>query len=246
MKNRRNYYRILHVQPDAPTEVISASYRTLMRHLKMHPDLGGDSSNAALINEAFATLRDAQKRAAYNRIIQGLVRRRFPKPALLPPVNKVMTPKPRTADHTSSGNRECLFCDARNHPKDASSPDAVCYSCESPLVPVGRDKGSSATRRLMERMPARMRVTCVEASRPSESFDVVTQDVSLNGMLVTSRHALSGGQRLKIQCSLADAVAVVVHVAVEPGVLRKRWHVGLQFLTIRIKQVRGAFVSANA
>ena len=38
-KNRRNYYRLLHVQPDAPTEVIKSSYRTLMRTLKRHPAL---------------------------------------------------------------------------------------------------------------------------------------------------------------------------------------------------------------
>jgi predicted transcriptional regulator len=34
MKNRRNYYRILQVQPDAPVEIIRASYRTMMRELK--------------------------------------------------------------------------------------------------------------------------------------------------------------------------------------------------------------------
>src|SRR5690606_3216066 len=56
--NRRNYYRVLHVQPDAPTEIIRMSYLTLMRRLKMHPDLGGDHRKAALINEAFATLVD--------------------------------------------------------------------------------------------------------------------------------------------------------------------------------------------
>jgi hypothetical protein len=39
-QNRRNYYRILHVQPDAPMEVIRASYRTLMQKLRFHPDLG--------------------------------------------------------------------------------------------------------------------------------------------------------------------------------------------------------------
>ena len=36
-KNRRDYYRVLHVQPDAPIEVIKAGYRTLMRTLKRHP-----------------------------------------------------------------------------------------------------------------------------------------------------------------------------------------------------------------
>ena len=65
-KNRRNYYRILHVQPDAPVEIIKSSYRTLMQKLKAHPDLGGDEWNAALINEACAVIIDPEKRAAYD------------------------------------------------------------------------------------------------------------------------------------------------------------------------------------
>ncbi len=52
MKNRRNYYRILQVQPDASPEVIRASYKTIMRELKTHPDLGGGHWNATLVNEA--------------------------------------------------------------------------------------------------------------------------------------------------------------------------------------------------
>jgi len=35
---------------------IAASYRTTMHRLKMHPDLSGAHEQAALINEAFATL----------------------------------------------------------------------------------------------------------------------------------------------------------------------------------------------
>jgi DnaJ-class molecular chaperone len=66
MKNRRNYYRILHVQPDAPREVIRSSYRAMMQGLRMHPDLGGDDGNAALINEAYAVLTDPGQRAAYD------------------------------------------------------------------------------------------------------------------------------------------------------------------------------------
>ena len=63
MDNRRNYYRILHVQPDAPTEIIKSSYRTLMQKLRMHPDLGGDQWNATLINEAYQTLMDRGRSA---------------------------------------------------------------------------------------------------------------------------------------------------------------------------------------
>ncbi len=66
MENRRNYYRILHVQRDAPPEIIRNSYRTLMQTLRMHPDLGGDHWNASLINEAYAVLSDPQKRSAYD------------------------------------------------------------------------------------------------------------------------------------------------------------------------------------
>ncbi len=67
MDNRRNYYRILQVQPDAPLEIIRASYRALMRTLKQHPDLGGDNWNASIINESYETLSDFRKRAIYDR-----------------------------------------------------------------------------------------------------------------------------------------------------------------------------------
>ncbi len=65
--NRRNYYRILHVQMDAPTEIIKASYRTCMQKLRAHPDLGGDNWNAALINAALAVLSNPEKRQRYDR-----------------------------------------------------------------------------------------------------------------------------------------------------------------------------------
>ena len=67
MKNKRNYYRLLQVQPDAPYEIIRASYRTLMKELKSHPDLGGENPHAYLINEAYETLSDSAKRAEYDK-----------------------------------------------------------------------------------------------------------------------------------------------------------------------------------
>ena len=67
MKNKRNYYRLLQVQPDAPYEIIHASYRTLMRELKSHPDMGGEHSDAYLLNEAFETLSNSAKRSEYDK-----------------------------------------------------------------------------------------------------------------------------------------------------------------------------------
>jgi curved DNA-binding protein CbpA len=66
-EERRNYYRTLNVQPDASLEIIKNNYRTLLQKLKMHPDLGGQNWNASIINEAYNTLRDPLKRAAYDK-----------------------------------------------------------------------------------------------------------------------------------------------------------------------------------
>jgi DnaJ-class molecular chaperone len=71
VKNKRNYYRILYVQPDAPTALIRASYQTLMQKLRQHPDLGGRHWNASIINEAYRVLVDPEKRDAYDRVLFG-------------------------------------------------------------------------------------------------------------------------------------------------------------------------------
>ncbi|MEY4414191.1 MAG: hypothetical protein RIQ53_1484 [Pseudomonadota bacterium] len=64
--NRRNHYRVLHVQPEAPIEVIKASYRTLMLQLRTHPDLGGRHTEAAMVNAAWHVLSDPLRRADYD------------------------------------------------------------------------------------------------------------------------------------------------------------------------------------
>jgi DnaJ-class molecular chaperone len=43
-RERRNLYRLLHVQPEAPPEVIKAAWRALMSTLRAHPDLGATPS----------------------------------------------------------------------------------------------------------------------------------------------------------------------------------------------------------
>lgn len=70
------------MQEDAPEEIIRTSYRTLMQRMKMHPDLGGDHWDASPINEAYATLIDADKRAEYDRQLPGSVETRRDTPDL--------------------------------------------------------------------------------------------------------------------------------------------------------------------
>jgi curved DNA-binding protein CbpA len=64
-----NYYRILQVQPDAPPEVIRHNYTILLQKLRIHPDLGGNNTDAALINVAYETLRHPDKRAEYDQLL---------------------------------------------------------------------------------------------------------------------------------------------------------------------------------
>ncbi len=66
MENRRNFYRILRVQPDAAFDVIQQSYRSLMQKLRLHPDLGGEEYNARIINQAYNILRNPKLRATYD------------------------------------------------------------------------------------------------------------------------------------------------------------------------------------
>jgi DnaJ-class molecular chaperone len=67
MSNKRNLYRVLHVQPDAPVEIIRSSFRTLMQTLKSHPDLGGDPVKARLIIHAYEVLTNPQTRMEYDK-----------------------------------------------------------------------------------------------------------------------------------------------------------------------------------
>lgn len=58
-------YQTLQVTPEADPDVIQAAYRVLAR--KHHPDMGGSEEQMARINEAWALLRDEERRGRYDR-----------------------------------------------------------------------------------------------------------------------------------------------------------------------------------
>jgi len=54
------------VHPTADVAVIKSAYRTIMRELQAHPDLGGDEEQAKVVNEAHRVLTDPDLRTAYD------------------------------------------------------------------------------------------------------------------------------------------------------------------------------------
>jgi curved DNA-binding protein CbpA len=226
MKNRRNYYRILQVQPDAPSEVIRASFRTLMLELKQHPDLGGASLDAALLNEAWETLRDPERRAAYDQALRTFkVKRAFE-------LNRVAP--------------TAVLCPVCEQPYPGEpGPDSRCATCQSPL-PSGK---TSACQKSNGRSIARIKKEqpiLYYSAWPGEAREAKMVDFSPKGMRFRCRDRLAVETVVKIKSELFEASAMVTNVREENVADRTSYAIGVAFLAIAFLEPRGTFLSTSA
>jgi hypothetical protein len=229
---RRNLYRILHVQPEAPVEVIRASYRTLMSTLRAHPDLGGNVDAAARINAAYAVLTDPERRRAYDRSLAKPAARPVPPPAE-PPL-AAFDPGAWLAD------RHCPFCRA---PLPAAlHADTRCSQCDSPLMPRPiSDRGELFGRR---RSPRNARPMTVSLRLPGHAGDLMARlrDVSLSGLCLLSPQPAPVHSAMRVLTPGFDAVAAVVGCRRESD----GWLLHSELLTLQLLRSQGVFVSARA
>ena len=234
--SRRNYYRLLHVQPDAPIEVIKASCRTLI--LKHHPDVGGDKCNAALINEAYAVLSIAEQRERYDREREGF--ERHVGPTTHPPSQPTLSPQPEISEPAEP--LICAFCTTTNRGGHQGT-DPMCGACGAPLRLVGLTAGNASereTRRIEHQADIRYRV---DASSPGSTPGRV-MDLSPTGLRFISRQQLTPGSVIKIDSPTFSAVAKVTRS--NGGNTPGSFSTGVQFLTLARGRPRGTFVSEFA
>jgi hypothetical protein len=235
-QNRRNYYRILHLQPDAPAEVIRACYRTLMATMRHHPDLGGDHETAALINEAYAVLSDGTRRAAYDSARAAASKRGMPRAER----RSRSAARPAPDAHADSRPR-CPFC--RQPVAAKQAPNACCSLCRAPLTPVRSPSVATAAgdRRTMPRVN-KSDWALLHVDARSEGIDVRLRDLSLGGISFYSGVELPLHQRIRVVGTVLDVVADVVSCRRAGSVFTL--HAGL--VTARFRDRIGVFVSTSA
>jgi curved DNA-binding protein CbpA len=227
---RRNLYRILNVQPEAPQEVIKASFRALMGSMRAHPDLGGDHEMAARLNAAYQVLGDPQRRSAYD---QSLRR----------PVRGVAMSQPLADPWAWLADRRCPFC--AHEFNGRPSADMRCARCQSPLGPAPSAAHGSAEllgRRRNERfrreLDAVVRVAGMREERAAR-----LRDLSLSGLSLVTVQRIPKGAAFRVTAPNFETVAVVV--ASRPAGAAFTTHA--QMLTLQmVRSGRGVFVAETA
>jgi DnaJ domain/PilZ domain len=228
-----DYYRILHVQPDAPAAIIHASYRALLQRLHTSATFAGEA-DADLIDEAYAVLGDTQRRAVYDRQRHATATQ---------PVDR----EPSDTD-TQTGEtlamHVCLFCGSPHSLNRTIDRDDECGQCASPLYPAERHRLDYSGQRMLHRVPKQRRIDIYLTWPQPESYGGEMRDLSLNGMQFTAGVRLQPNQIVKIDCHELRALARVAHTSPDGDAI-DRWSTGVEFLTLRFRQIRGSFVSAE-
>ena len=229
-----NYYELFGVDRDAPLIDIRRSYRRLMQHAGNHPDLGGDTHKAALINRAYAVLKDPEQRRFYDarldilsRIAMGLNPEPGPRPE----------PEPR--DPQAS----CPFCEQPHDYILDDTHDLSCARCGSPLRVVDRSRIDPDDNRAVRRLGRKLNIFIYANWKQENGVAARTVDISPHGLQLTTRLELRPGQRIRVTGQVIEAVGTITHCARRSEGWRNLTVAGVSFVTLRILRPVGAFVS---
>ena len=246
MKNRRNYYRILHVQPDAPRAIIKASYRTLMQKLKLHPDLGGDEWNASILNEAYATLSNNARRAAYDELVLHRIKHApATENSRQQTENSNKNNTARKSAHYWKDQSVCPFCGTPKPARsDYNSSTLECSQCNSPLKTVVTLEISGKSKRKLKRILHDAQISIYTSPGNTTAIAGVIRNLTPEGMQLLTGEKLEDGLVIRIASEVLSATARVCYCTEEnrPG----HYAIGIKFLTLQFHDQLGTFFSGCA
>ena len=242
--SRRNLYRILYVQPEAPVEIIRASYRTLIGPLGFHPDMGGDHEAAARINNAYSILSDPVRRRAYDRTLGKENLRGRGRGAATDAARAALDPSALTEHPLEWRERgECPFC--RHALPAPLRPNSRCARCDAPLWPAVQDTTRIREmfgRRNNGRRTGKDLQTMVVRAWGARPHAAVLRDLSLNGCHLVQHAAVAPLSVMRI--TNAELVAVVLVMSCRKSADTHSIHA--QLLTALVEKQSGVYVNAVA
>ena len=228
-----NLYDVLGIGRDAAADDIRRRYRHLMQTEAHHPDLGGDTETAALINKAYAVLGNPESRQQYDARLDLLasIARGFPVGGRAPAV--------RALDPA----RECVFCGTAHGATTIDDPDSRCANCSSPLHRATPNRLERWDQRAIARIPRALPVRFFTDWRQPDGLPGETEDISLHGLRLVCRTALRPGQPVRLVSNVLEAVGHVVRSVPRRVGWRTEHVVGIAFVTMRMARSAGGFVS---
>ncbi len=229
-EQEQTYYEILGVDPNASTSAICESYRRLMQQAGNHPDLGGDARVAAQINRAYALLKDPVQRQEYD--------------ARLEVLSHIATgfdiePEPEVPDPAT----RCAFCQQPHGYILGETDEIGCQACGSPLRAVDKSHTDPGDTRAVQRLGKEIELLLFTHWNQTKGAPAKTVDISPHGLKLTTRGDLRPGQTIRVVSQGLDAVGRVTHCARQRQGWRTVTVAGVSFITMRILQPNGVFVS---
>lgn len=244
---------MLHVQADAPPEVIKAAYRALMAiH---HPDAGGDHAKAVMINEAYGVLSNITRRAEYDAL--RLIRWSRQNSAEYQDAHHASgggagdgggAHGPRAASGSSTMTHKthvpgiCPMCQLQRVSVTIAR-DTRCERCGAPLASI-KTAGhplNPAERRTVPRM-TKSDWAVLHPKWPSAVVDVRMRDLSIDGLSVYCGAALPVGRTIRVASDAFDVVADIVSCRQVEKVFTLHAHL----VTALFARDTGGFVSTIA
>jgi len=188
-----DYYRVLHVQRDAPLAIIKASYRTLRAAIIYHPDRDNLATLTQLLNEAYAVLSDSAQRFHYDQ-------------KLFSEENHEQTTKSLSAVQC------CRFCHQLHGYNAIDDQDINCPHCHKPLFAPWRENIAQVYRhivRIKREAPIKYQLFSM-----GTVFNATLKDISPKGLSFISPAKLTARQPIHVELANLDAEGYVVYCRV--------------------------------